>query len=168
MTAEIARLRAAMAQPSPAMELELERPEVVAYLNEWRNRDQGGIRVTPALSAMSEEGLQKECGQQASVVRREPLMTVSQYDRIGMQWASLVHRAQAEADAPQARAAELEKQEPVGYVWPDELAAEAKGTPTGFVAFRILACCRSKPPQSPQSPRLGRCRRSCPRRSTSA
>jgi hypothetical protein len=87
------------AQPSPAPELE--RPEVVAYLNEWRASNKGGIRVTPALSAMSEEGLQKEYGQQASVVRREPLMTVSQHDRIGMQWASLVHRAQA-------RVAELE------------------------------------------------------------
>lgn len=94
------------AQPFPAPELE--RPEVVAYLNEWRGRDQGGIRVTPALSAMSEEGLQREYGTQASVVRREPLMTVSQHDRIGMQWASLVHRAQADADAAQARVEKLE------------------------------------------------------------
>ena len=107
------KARAAMAQPSPAPELE--RPEVVAYLNEWRHNDSGGIRVTPALSAMSEEGLQKEYGPQASVVRREPLMTVSQHNRIGLQWASLVHRAQAKADAAQARVAELEKQEPVAW-----------------------------------------------------
>ncbi|PWU30125.1 hypothetical protein DK254_08360 [Pseudomonas sp. RW407] len=104
---------------STAPELELERPEVVAFLNEWRDRDQGGIRVTPALSAMSEEGLQKEYGPQASVVRREPLMTIAQHKRIDAArlacvgiLADEILKLSAERDAAQARLAAMEQQGP--------------------------------------------------------
>lgn len=125
-----AALEAAFAaQSSPAPELE--RQEVVAYLNEWRDHDKGGIRVRPALSPMSEEGLQKESGPQASVVRREPLMTVAQHDRIvgalraecagydrayKEQWEkardlqSEMNDVVEERDASQARVAELERE----------------------------------------------------------
>lgn len=89
---------------------ELEQPKVVAFLNEWRHRDQGGIRVTPALSAMSEEGLQKEYGPQASVVRREPLMTVAQHNRISgalrYKTCQMVYEANKERDRLLAMAEE--------------------------------------------------------------
>ncbi len=82
--------RAALAQPSPAPELE--RPEVVAWM--WRD-----LNGDMQFNYMHPEG--------------EPLMTVAQHAGIVAKWASLFNRVQDRAYAAQARVAELEKQEPV-------------------------------------------------------
>ncbi|HEJ1634669.1 TPA: hypothetical protein SLV16_005030, partial [Pseudomonas aeruginosa] len=94
MAAEIADLRAALAQPSPtqAEQAEAERPEVVARV----------VHSNPIV-----------LGQCGPLNANDELMTVAQHAASVARWAEMFNRVEQERDDALARVAELEKQEPV-------------------------------------------------------
>ncbi|MFU5807158.1 hypothetical protein ACM7T9_29090 [Pseudomonas aeruginosa] len=92
--------RAALAQPSPG-QAEAERPDVVAVV-----RAQGFGRVCEA----DANTLYQHCSD------GDELMTVAQHAASVARWAEMFNRVEQERDAALARVAELERQEPSGWL----------------------------------------------------
>lgn len=68
-----------LVEPAPAQD-QRESVEVVAWLREWKASNRGGIDA--GLSKTSLDGLRKSLGADAQIVSDEPLMTVTQHERI--------------------------------------------------------------------------------------
>ncbi|UCL84537.1 hypothetical protein [Pseudomonas sp. HS-18] len=115
------KARAALAQPSPAPELE--RPEVVAWSN-WKVGTRSHVPFRTEVEAARSVNASEIAATQEGPYSVEPLMTVAQHDRIvgalQRQVSALAlgaEQAMEQRDAAQARVAELERQEPALWFW---------------------------------------------------